>query len=438
MHENAAKQRSGSMSLEVRRVQIKDIIFGDTDRIEAGTLFIQPEGLKKKLMEDQRIKDISIDLAKPGESVRIVPVKDVIEPRAKVDGQIFSGICGPIEEAGQGITYALKGCAIVTTGPIVGFQEGLIDMSGPAAEHNIFSELLNIVVDIEKEDFIDPHEHEETVRLAGIRAAEYVGNIALGYTEYDAQVYEWKGLEKKYREYPELPKVVYIYNCMSQGLLHDTYFYGRDTKTMVPTLLSPLEVMDGALVSGNCVSPGSKTTTYHHQNNAVIRECLLRHGREINFIGIILNPLMVTLEEKYRNTMMTVRDVKMLGAQGAVVSQEGFGNPTTDLMLICQGLERNGIKTVIITNEDAGADGMSESLPDSVQEADAIISTGNSNQTIHLPKMERTIGRVEDIAKTTGGTVDSIQPDGSLIVEVHGITGRHNLQGNTHYSAQTR
>lgn len=106
-------------------------------------------------------------------------------------------------------------------------------------------------------------------------------------------------------------------------------------------------------------------------------------------------------------------------------------------MIVCQSLERKGIKTVIITNEDAGADGMSESLPDSVNEAVAIVSTGNSNATIMLPKMDKIIGVLKDIQKTTGGNVDSIQEDGKLLLEIHGIIGSHNLQGNTMLSAIT-
>ncbi len=35
---------------------------------------------------DEHIKSIDIELARPGESVRITPVKDVIEPRVKVEG----------------------------------------------------------------------------------------------------------------------------------------------------------------------------------------------------------------------------------------------------------------------------------------------------------------------------------------------------------------
>ncbi len=426
------------MNLELRKILIKDVVFSDENKIYNDVLHFNPKPLVELIKEDLRIKDVKFDIARPGESVRIVPVKDVIEPRAKLNGEVFSGVFGvQMEELGHGITYVMNGCAVVTTGPIVGFQEGIIDMCGPAAEYSIFSKLVNIVMIITKEEDVSPHDHEEAVRLAGIKAAQFIGKIGIDCENYDTEIYEWKSIGEKYNEYENLPRVVYVYNCMSQGLLHDTYFYGRDTKLTIPAIITPLEVMDGAVISGNCVSPGSKTTTYHHLNNAVIKECLDKHGREINFMGVVLNPLMVTLKEKYRNCMLAVRQAEMLGAEGVVISQEGFGNPTTDLMLVCRSLENKGIKTVIITNEDAGADGMSESLPDSASEAVAIVSTGNSNETIMLPKMDRIIGILDDIVKTTGGNVESIKDDGRLLIEIHGIMGSHNLQGNTHLSAVT-
>lgn len=426
------------MKLELRKIDIKDVIFDEVEKVENDILYINKDSLIALVKEDKRVKCVNFEIAKPGESIRILPVKDVIQPRAKVEGDIFPGTFKEsMEQGGSGITYSMEGCAVVSTGPIVGFQEGLIDMCGPAAEYSIFSKLINIVMDITKEDFVDQHEQEETVRLAGLKVAAYIGAIGINYEKYESEFLEWKSIGEKSNEFKELPKVVYVYNCMSQGLLHDTYFYGRDSKVIVPTLLTPLEVIDGAVVSGNCVSPGSKTTTYHHQNNAVITECLKKHGKEINFMGIVLNPLMVTLKEKFRNCMLTVNLVEMVGADGVVISQEGFGNPTTDLMITCKSLENKGIDTVIITNEDAGIDGMSESLPDSVNEANAIVSTGNSNATIMLPKMDKVIGKLSDIKRVTGGNVDSIQSDGRLLVEIHGIMGSHNLQGNTHLSAIT-
>lgn len=426
------------MELELRNVIIKGIAFGSENKVESGTLTVNREALISLLLEDKRVKEVRVDLAKPGESVRILPVKDVIEPRAKPKGDIFPGIFGTdMTAAGSGVTYVLKGCAVVTTGPIVGFQEGLIDMSGPAARFSPFATLNIIVLHLVKQDGVDPHEHEEVVRLAGLKAAAWIGRAALSCTEYESERFFWPPVGERAARFPGLPKTVYVCNCMAQGLLHDTYLYGRDAKQIVPSALSPTEFMDGALVSGNCVSPGSKTTTYHHLNNAVIRELFKRHGKDLNFVGVILNPLMVTLKEKYRNTMMTVKLAQDLGAEAALISQEGFGNPTTDLMLTCKNLEQRGIKTVIITNEDAGTDGMSESLPDVVAEASAIVSTGNSNATILLPRMDRVLGELREVERVTGGNVDSIREDGKLLIEIHCIMGGHNLQGDTHLSAMT-
>ena len=143
--------------LELRKIQIRDIVISDRDRIEDGILYFNPESLAQVIKEDKRIKKVSFDIARPGESVRIVPVKDVIEPRAKVEGETFGGTFGEqMDELGRGITYVLSGCALVSTGPIVGFQEGIIDMSGPGAQYSIFSKLNNIVMVIEKENNVSP------------------------------------------------------------------------------------------------------------------------------------------------------------------------------------------------------------------------------------------------------------------------------------------
>ena len=427
------------MKLTLRKIKIKDAQFADSTHVADGTLYVNAEQIRSLVLSDERIASATIDLAKPGESVRIVPVKDVIEPRAKIScGDAFPGMDGNISAAGCGETVALSGAAVLTTGPIVGFQEGIVDMSGPLTEYTPFARTCNVTVSIEKTVGVTPYEHEEAVRRAGIRCAHFIARQATDAPVDETEIFEWLPVWEKAGKHPGLPKVGYVYQCMSQGLLHDTYIYGRDSKKMNPTLISPLAVFDGAIVSGNCVSPGSKTTTYHHQNNAVIRELFRRDGRELNFIGVIVSPLMVTLEEKYRNTVMTANLAEMLGVDGVIQSQEGFGNPTTDLMMICEALENRGIKTVLISNEDAGVDGRSESLPDGNEKADAIVSTGNSNATIELPPMDKIIGRLPELERVTGGFAGCIKEDGSLTVEIHGIMGSHNLQGWGKLSAVTK
>lgn len=406
--------------------------------VKDGILYVNKNALVEHLKQDSRVAEVTVAFARPGESKRIIPVKDVIEPRTKIgEGKVFPGFDGAPEQAGIGTTLCLKNCAVVTTGPIVGFQEGIIDMSGPLVAYTPFAKLCNIVVGVTPVEGIGKHEHEEVLRLAGLRAARFLAGTAAE-AECDREKHcEWDSFAEKAGEHPGLPKIVYVDLCVSQGLLHDTYFYGKNMQKSLPTVISPLELVDGVLVSGNCVSPGSKTTTYHHQNNAVISECMNRHGKEINFYGMVISPLMTTLQDKYMNSMLTGNIVAMMGADGAVISQEGFGNPTSDLMMICKQLEDRGIKTVLISNEDAGVDGFSESLPDGTPEADAIVSTGNSNARIELPPMEEVLGDLKTIERLTGGFVGSILPDNGLVIEIHGIMGSHNLQGYSNLSAIT-
>ena len=97
-----------------------------------------------------------MEIAKPGEATRITPVKDVIEPRVKVSGgEIFQGIIGKVSpQVGSGRTHALDGCCVVTVGRIVGFQEGIIDMTGVGAQYTPFSKTLNLVMVCEPVDNI--------------------------------------------------------------------------------------------------------------------------------------------------------------------------------------------------------------------------------------------------------------------------------------------
>ena len=69
----------------------------------------------------------------------------------------------------------------------------------------------------------------------------------------------------------------------------------------------PTEIMDGAIVSGNCVAPCDKVTTYHHFHNPVIDECYKHHGKDINFMGVILTNENVFLADKERHSDMVAK-----------------------------------------------------------------------------------------------------------------------------------
>ena len=156
------------MKLELGYIKISDIQFSNESKVENGVLYVNAEDIVNLIKEDENIKSVAVDIARPGESVRITPVKDVIEPRVKVEGpgEIFPGVIGKVGVVGSGKTNVLKGAAVVTTGKIVGFQEGIIDMSGEGAKYTPFSQTYNLVVTCEPVDGLKPHEHEKAIRFA--------------------------------------------------------------------------------------------------------------------------------------------------------------------------------------------------------------------------------------------------------------------------------
>jgi glycine reductase len=427
------------MRLELGKINITDVQFGDSTRVEAGTLYVNKQELIDLVMEDDHIKKVDVDLARPGEEVRITPVKDVIEPRVKVEGAggLFPGVINKVTTVGSGRTHVLSGAAVVTCGKIVGFQEGIVDMTGPGAEYTPFSKLNNVCLVIEPTEGSNQYEYEAAARRAGLKAASYIAEAGKDVTPDEVKVYETKPLLEQVAQYPDLPKVGYVYMLQTQGLLHDTYVYGVDAKKIVPTILYPTEVMDGAILSGNCVSACDKNTTYHHLNNPIIKDLYERHGKEINFVGVIITNENVYLADKERSSNWTAKFTKYLGLDGAIISQEGFGNPDTDLIMNCKKIENEGVKTVIVTDEYAGRDGASQSLADADPKADAVVTGGNANEVIVLPPMKKIIGTLDYVDKIAGGFDGSLRPDGSIEAEIQVITGATNELGFNKMSATT-
>lgn len=426
------------MKLELGKIFIKDIRFAEKTALQDGVLSVSKDDLREVALSEEKIKTVSFDIAKPGESVRITPVKDVIEPRVKAEGRggVFPGVISGVDTVGSGKTYCLKGMAVVTAGPIVGFQEGVIDMSGPGADYTPFSKTLNLVVLCEPKEGTEAHDYERAVRMVGLKIATHLAELSKELSPDESQTYETLDLLEGMKAYPDLPRVAYVQMLQSQGLLHDTYVYGVDAKKILPTILYPTEDMDGAILSGNCVSACDKNPTYVHENNPVIEELFKQHGKTINFVAHVITNENVYLADKERSSDQTAKLCKMLHLDGVIVSEEGFGNPDTDLIMNCKKIEAEGIKTVLITDEYAGRDGKSQSLADADKAADALVTAGNANQVVVLPKLDKLIGTLDYITKIAGANADTLREDGSLEVELQVITGATSEVGFNKLSAR--
>jgi glycine reductase len=81
------------MNLEIGNFQVKNVQFGQTSSYSEGTLTINKEEALSVVFQDDHITEADIVLAKPGDDVRIVPVKEAVEPRFRLSGgPTFPGV----------------------------------------------------------------------------------------------------------------------------------------------------------------------------------------------------------------------------------------------------------------------------------------------------------------------------------------------------------
>lgn len=420
------------MKLEIGNFYVKSIEFSNETSYENGILRLNKEELLNFIKEDERITDADLHIVSPGEMIRLCPVKEAIEPRVKVDNRaLFPGFTGDLENCGHGKTHALKDCSVLVVGKHWGgFQDGLIDMGGKGAKYTYFSKIKNIVLVADTNEDFEKNEQQkknDALRVAGHKLAEYIAKCVQELEPEEVEVYELEGITKRSEKVNGLPSVVFVMQLQSQ-MEEDGYndlTYGWNTNHLVPTLMHPNEILDGAVVSGSFMPCSSKWSTYDIQNAPVIKRLYKEHGKSLNFLGVILSNLNVSLEQKERSAIYVAQIAKTLGADGAIVAEEGYGNPDADFVGCIVALEDVGVKVVGLTNECTGRDGNSQPLVTLDEKLDAIVSCGNVSELIDLPPMEKVIGELESLSRDglSGGWSDdeilgpSVREGGSIIME---------------------
>lgn len=425
-------ERSAKMRLEIGNFYVKDIVFGAKTEFKDGLLTINKEEALGVVFEDEHITEADLHIVKPGDMVRLVPVKEAIEARCRVGGgPVFPGVTGELMQAGDGKIHALKDSSILVVGRHWGgFQDGLIDMGGEGAKYTYYSQLKNLVLVADTDEDFEKREQQKknhALRWAGMRLAEYVGKCVENLEPEETEVYELEPVTKRSAEVNALPSVVLVLQPQSQmeELGYNDLAYGWDCNRMLPTFMHPNEVLDGAMISGSFMPCSSKWSTYDFQNFPMIKRLYQEHGKTINFLGVIMSNLNVALEQKQRAALFVAQMAKSLGADSAIVAEEGYGNPDADFIACIVALEDAGVKTIGLTNECTGRDGASQPLVALDEKANAIVSCGNVSELIELPPMETVIGELESLARDglSGGWSNdailgpSVREDGSIIME---------------------
>lgn len=390
------------MKLTRQYFDVKSVAFGEKCAYEAGVLTVNEEELKAQC-EDlcKAVKDFHLEITKPNENARIIHVLDTIQPMVKIEGegQQYSGFFSTPYTVGRGVTNLYGGFSVIesaalpwdSTNASSGLlypRDAIIELTGEHAGYTPFSQMHNLVIVYELNEGKSSIEYDNDIRLIAIRISTYLAELTRGLEPDRTEMFSTE------EEHPELPGVVMVWQCQNQGPYANTMLYGLPIDDMVPTVLHPNEMLDGCVVSGNYVWPAFKVPTYLHVNHPVLLELYRRHGKDINFKGVLFcrshNP---SNWHKQRCASHNIKLAQMLGAQGLVMVWEGGGNACVDGMLTIQTAENHGIKASAITFEFGGKDGTEGLLlVDDVPEADAVCSGGSIERPITLAKVDRAVG----------------------------------------------
>lgn len=389
----------GACRLEVGVFPVHRLEFASQTEYRDGTLAIDRATLLAHIAEPRAIADIEVHLAHPGESCRIVHVLDAVPPMLKVQGRstVYPGFFGPAIPAGGGRNHLLGGAAILVsatfpdpTSGALSPAESILDMSGPAAPYCALSDTANVVLVFRPAPGVTNAEFDAALHRAKLKAAVYLGRATAGRKPPEVEVYSLPPVDA------DLPRVVYLDQLHQQGLMAQTFLYGKHTQGLEPTFLHPNEMLDGALVNGNYRQP-ARGSTYGHCHNYVVRELYRHHGDDLNFLGVVIGRgWQDTQFLKERQGWMMARVARLLGAQMAIISADVSGtggNNTIDFMQTIKACEQMGIRTVAILQESGNPDGTDPTLVDYVPEADALVSLGGVGwHTPAAPAVERVIG----------------------------------------------
>ena len=268
------------MALELGTFEVTDVVLGSETAYRDGLLTIDPAEIRARVLQNPRFTDVTVDVVKPGERVRIHNVLDAAEPRARVSdpGSDFPGVLRPPKTAGTGRTHRLGGVAVCELAePVPGepayWRQAIFDMSGPGADHSPFGELVNVALtfspnpdqfsrlDEEEASYdvlsgtADVVAYNDAVRRAGLDVGVHLAATTAELEPPDVQRFDLSVIDRNAGK----PRVVYFY----QGR---PYVYGESIRNgsggpgELPTLIHPNKVLDGAVIN-SWAGPASTATS---------------------------------------------------------------------------------------------------------------------------------------------------------------------------------
>ena len=339
------------MKLQLDFVDITDVQFGPKTEVKDRVLYINKEEARALVLEDEKIVDATIELAYPGTKTRIVNIQDVAQPRCKVspEGADFPGwIAPPSQCAGSGVTRVLRGMAVVLCNSDSDRQfHSFLDMDGHIGKISIFAKMpLVVLTAVKKNDAYNYTQFDTAIHRAQLKLAVYLAKAGVPLKADETKTYEFD-LGSVPRD-SKLPRVGYFFQMYTPQYDHlglaEPIFYGTACLNTLPTVVNPLEVLDGSNVS---YFPAKSLTTYFIQNHGMITELLERNNKDLLFCGMIVSYAHMDPVQRDRRAMISARLAKeVLYADGMVMTKVHGGMVHMDLATTCEAMERVGVKAI--------------------------------------------------------------------------------------------
>ncbi|MDR1765551.1 MAG: glycine/sarcosine/betaine reductase component B subunit [Lachnospiraceae bacterium] len=393
------------MHLTRKYYPVRELQEGATCAYSGGVLTVNYEELLAVAKPyGKNISKIWFEVCRPGEDARIVHVLDTIQPMVKASapenwgGKEYPGVLNHPYTCGNGVTHLLEGFALMeccalpwdeysASSGLLYARDAVIQTTGFYSHYTPFADTLNLIVNFEVAPGKSSEEYDNDIRKSAMAIARHLAALTLGQEPEREEVFDNTPAEG-------LPKVALVWMCQNQGIYADTLLYGLPIDDIVPTLLEPNEMLDGASVSGNYVWPTFKIPTWVHVNGPTVLDLYSRHGKELNFAGVIFaRSHQPSNWHKDRCAQLIAKIAGQIGCEGLIMQWEGGGNACIDGMLTVQNCERRGIRAALFTFEFGGKDGTEgQLLVDDVPEADAVVSGGSWERPVHLEPVKVAYG----------------------------------------------
>ena len=397
------------MKLTLADFPVRQIRLGNTYGYQDGLLEVDCEDLVRLVSQDARIGSARIDVVSPGDPVRVTGIRDVVEPRVKIDSeaQVFPGVIGPVLAVGGGLTHRLSGMAVLATAAYEGTiragtgvqRSALLDMWGEGAAVSRFSALRHLVLILEIRSGLGELAAHQAIQQAAFivacRLAETTKELLPTRTQEFATGNVNRGR----------PRIALIQGCITQAQQPHAgvSYYGLPIRESLPTALDANELLDGAMTMNTTRGIGYYPTTWDWQNHplslVLYRE---QAAGNLDFAGVIVER--ISYETHHAKEVVAhnaARLAQSLGADAVLLTWLGSGNAFVEMMLTIRACERLGIKTTLVTYEYGGKDGVDSPLLFYAAEADAVVSTGSRDRWIDLPAADKVIGPYQDIRVLT-------------------------------------